>query len=429
MRKPVFFSLATIISFCIYYVIPNVYQVEVDRVQVKLAQAREDSLALIEPTVLYGFQIDSFNIMAGNIQPDQNLSEILFDYNVSLATIDELARKSTEVFDVRKFVVNKNFTIIYERDSLNTARQFVYEPNRLEYIVYDLVDSVRISRHEKEINIRERVIGGVINNSLYETLEQTGFGPLLTNVLVDIFAWQVDFFRIQKGDRFKVILEEQVIDGEMVGIERVTGAYFEHYGIPYYAIYFDQEGENEYFDENGSSLRRAFLKAPLNYYRISSRYSLKRFHPVLKTYKAHLGTDYVADIGTPIRTVGDGVVTIATYQRNNGNYVKIRHSGTYATQYLHMSKIATGIRPGVKVTQGQTIGYVGSTGLATGPHLCFRFWENGQQVNPMNIELPPSEPIKEKHQLDFFLTRDSMVARLDNIVFEDSDPAMVANLR
>ncbi len=255
-------------------------------------------------------------------------------------------------------------------------------------------------------------------------MEGTGFGPLLTNVLVDIFAWQVDFFRIQKGDLFKVILEEQVIDGEMVGIQRVVAAYFEHYDVPYYAIHFDQEGENEYFDENGSSLRKAFLKAPLNYYRIRSRFSLKRFHPVLKRYKAHLGTDYVADTGTPIRTVGDGVITEATYKRNNGNYVKIRHNSTYSTQYLHMSKIASGIRPGVKVTQGQTIGYVGSTGLATGPHLCFRFWQNGRQVNPMSVELPPSRPIKENYQLAFFHLRDEMVSRLDNTIIEEDLPAV-----
>lgn len=424
MRKPVFFSLAAAISFSIYYVLPNIHQIQIDLDQQKRAQAIADSLSQIQPTMLYGYEIDSFDIIAGNIQKNQNLSEILVAYNVPLAAINELARKSKDVFDVRRFAVNKNYTLITERDSLQTARQFIYEPNRLEYIVYNLVDSISISRHEKEISVRERMITGVINNSLYETLEGTGFGPLLTNVLVDIFAWQVDFFRIQKGDLFKVILEEQVIDGEMVGIQRVVAAYFEHYDVPYYAIHFDQEGENEYFDENGSSLRKAFLKAPLNYYRISSRFSLKRFHPVLKRYKAHLGTDYVADTGTPIRTVGDGVITEATYKRNNGNYVKIRHNSTYSTQYLHMSKIASGIRPGVKVTQGQTIGYVGSTGLATGPHLCFRFWQNGRQVNPMSVELPPSRPIKENYQLAFFHLRDEMVSRLDNTIIEEDLPAV-----
>ena len=428
MRKPVFFSLAAVISFSIYYVLPNIHQIELNREMMRLAAIRADSLASIEPTLLYGFEIDSFDIVAGNIQQNQNLSEILVNYNVSLAMINELAAKSKNVFDVRKFAVNSNYTVICERDSLQTARQFIYEPNRLEYIVYNLIDSISISRHEKEIRIEQRVITGVINNSLYETLESTGFGPLLTNVLVDIFAWQVDFFRIQKGDRFKVILEEQLIDGEMVGIERVVAAYFEHDEVPYYAIYFDQNTGNDYFDENGNSLRKAFLKAPLNYYRISSRYSLKRFHPVLKTYKAHLGTDYVADTGTPIRTVGDGVITEATYKKNNGNYVKVKHNSTYSTQYLHMSKIASGIRPGVKVNQGQTIGYVGSTGLASGPHLCFRFWKNGRQVNPVSIELPPSEPIKENFQTDYFSLRDEMVSRLNTIVFESDNATALADL-
>lgn len=428
MRKPVFFSLAAVISFSIYYVLPNIHQVELNREMMKLAAARADSIALIEPTMLYGFEIDSFDIVAGNIQQNQNLSEILVDFNVSLGTINELAIRSKGVFDVRKFAVNRNYTIVCERDSLSSARQFIYEPNRLEYVVFNMVDS-SITRHEKEISIQQRVISGVIDNSLYESLEVTGFGPLLTNVLVDIFAWQVDFFRIQKGDRFKVILDEQVIDGEMVGIERVVAAYFEHYDVPYYAIYFDQSTGNDYFDENANSLRRAFLKAPLNYYRISSRYSLKRFHPVLKTYKAHLGTDYVADTGTPIRTVGDGIITESTYKKNNGNYVKVRHNSNYSTQYLHMSKIASGIRPGVKVNQGQTIGYVGSTGLASGPHLCFRFWKNGRQVNPISIELPPSEPIKESYQLDYYALRDEMVTKLDNITFDNVETTVLAAIK
>ncbi len=428
MRKPLFFSLAAVISFSIYYVLPNIHQIELNREMMRLAAARIDSLALIEPTMLYGFEIDSFDIIAGNIEQNQNLSEILVNHNVSLTTINELAIISKSVFDVRKFAVNRNYTIVCERDSVRSARQFIYEPNRLEYIVYNLVDSLSITRHEKEISIQQRVISGVIDNSLYETLEATGFGPLLTNVMVDIFAWQVDFFRIQEGDRFKVILDEQVIDGEMVGIERVVAAYFEHYGVPYYAIYFDQSTGNDYFDENGNSLRKAFLKSPLNYYRISSRFSLKRFHPVLKTYKAHLGTDYVADIGTPIRTVGDGVITEATYKKNNGNYVKVRHNGAHSTQYLHMSKIASGIRPGVKVNQGQTIGYVGSSGLASGPHLCFRFWKNGRQVNPMSIELPPSEPIKESYQLDYYALRDEMVVKLENIIFDNVETTALARI-
>ncbi len=428
MRKPVFFSLAAVISFSIHYALPDIHQIELNREMMQLAAARADSIALIEPTRLYGFEIDSFDIVAGNIQQNENLSRILANYNVSLGTINEFAVRLKDVFDVRKFAVNRHYTIVCERDSLSSARQFIYEPNRLEYIVFNMMDS-SITKHKKEISIQQRVISGVIDNSLYESLAGTGFGPLLTNVLVDIFAWQVDFFSIQKGDKFKVILDEQVIDGEMVGIERVVAAYFEHYDVPYYAIYFGQSTGNDYFDENARSLRKTFLKAPLNYYRISSRYSLKRFHPVLKAYKAHLGTDYVADTGTPIRTVGDGIITESTYKKNNGNYVKVRHNSDYSTQYLHMSKIASGIQPGVKVSQGQTIGYVGSSGLASGPHLCFRFWKNGRQINPMSIELPPSEPVKEGYQPEYYALRDEMVAKLDNITFDPVETTALATIK
>jgi len=385
-------------------------------------------LEIAEPTLLYGFEIDSFDIVAGTVRRNQNLSEILLPYNVTMGLIDQIARKSKSVFDVRKIKANQPYTIICETDSLKTARQFIYESSQLEYVVYNLIDSVRISKHEKEIKLQERVVTGTINSSLYETLETTGIGPILTNSLVNVFAWQVDFFRINKGDLFKVILEEQVVDDEVVGIEKITGAYFEHYDKPYYAVFFDQGEGTDYFDENGNSLRKAFLKTPLNFTRISSRYSTRRFHPVLKTYKAHLGTDYAAPIGTPIRSVGEGVVTEATYKRNNGNYVKIRHNSNYSTQYLHMSKIASGVRPGVTVKQGQTIGHVGKTGLATGPHLCFRFWKNGKQVDAMKVELPPSEPIKDEYAGQYSALKNLMITRLDNIAIQNPSETVVAGL-
>ena len=220
--------------------------------------------------------------------------------------------------------------------------------------------------------------------------------------------------------------EEEYVDQQPVGVRRIEGAYFEHWGSPYYAFPFETSDKTEYFDEEGKSLRKTFLKAPLKYDRISSRYSLRRFHPVQKRYKAHLGTDYAARPGTKIRTVGDGVVLEARYHNANGNYVKIRHNSNYTTQYLHMSKIAKGIRPGMTVKQGQTIGYVGSTGLANGPHLCFRFWKNGKQVDALKVDLPSSSGIEEGQMAQFNLIRDQIRSALDSVITKES-PEMLAN--
>jgi murein DD-endopeptidase MepM/ murein hydrolase activator NlpD len=242
--------------------------------------------------------------------------------------------------------------------------------------------------------------------------------------LENIYAWTIDFFYLQKGDYFKVVYEEEFVEGESIGISRIKGATFSHGGKDFHALYFDQEGKPDYFDEAGNSLRKAFLKAPLQYSRISSRFSNSRFHPVLKRYKAHLGVDYAAPHGTPIMAVGDGIVQEATRRGGNGNFVKIKHNSMFATQYLHMSGFAKGIRPGVAVRQGEVIGYVGSTGLATGPHVCFRFWKNGQQVNPLAIEMPPSEPILDTLREQFQLAWDSMAGRLSGIPLVEEAPVL-----
>jgi murein DD-endopeptidase MepM/ murein hydrolase activator NlpD len=234
-------------------------------------------------------------------------------------------------------------------------------------------------------------------------------------MLVDVYAWQIDFFRIQKGDWFKVIYEEKLVDGQPVGVGKILAVQFKHEGRQFQAYYFDQGSGTDYFDEEGNSLRKAFLKAPLNFTRISSRYTPRRFHPVQKRWKAHLGTDYAAPTGTPIQTVGDGVVVEAGYNSGNGNYVKVKHNGTYTTQYLHMSRIAKGMRKGAHVKQGQTIGFVGSTGLATGPHLCFRFWKNGKQVDALKVEIPPSEPIESEHLDTFNQVKERYAQRLATI--------------
>lgn len=378
-------------------------------------------------TVLYGFEIDSFDIHQGKIKWNQNLANILSQFNIGNEAIYHLARASKDVFDVRKLKAGYPFTIIHEKDEAKTARQFVFEPDATEYVVFNLHDSVYVERVKREVIKEEKTLAAVINSSMYEAIVAAGGSPVLVDKLVDVFAWQVDPFRIQAGDEIRVVYEQERVGDQIVAISNITGAYFKHFGNDYYAIKFDQGGMETYFDEQGNSLRKTFLRAPLNYTRISSRYSPRRFHPVLKRYKAHLGTDYAAPTGTPIRTVGDGVVLEARYHGGNGNYVKIKHNGTYTTQYLHMSKIASGMKPGVKVKQGQTIGYVGSTGLANGPHLCFRFWKNGTQVDALRVDLPPSEPVTLKKRNDFLHAKNVMLNRLDHIE-SDAIPKLMAKV-
>lgn len=381
------------------------------------AQIVEDTIAVQkEPIIKYGVVIDSLIETTGKIKWNQNLFEILSKYNVAAEVIYQVANASKDVFDVRMLKAGYNYTIFSEQDSANRATHFIFEPDKTEFIVFHLKDSIHVSRVKRPVTREERSISAEINASLYESVLEQGASQLLVYKLVDIFAWQVDFFRIQKGDSFKAIYEVELVDGEVIDVVKIKGAYFNHINKAYYAINFDNKGVESYFDEDGNSLRKTFLKAPLNFSRISSRFNPRRFHPVLKRYKAHLGTDYAAPTGTPIRTVGDGVVLEARYNSGNGNYVKVKHNSNYTTQYLHMSKIASGMRPGVKVKQGQTIGYVGSTGLANGPHLCFRFWKNGKQVDALTVDLPPSEPINIEKRSDFLHTKNIIVNHLLNIV-------------
>ncbi|MEP1033972.1 peptidoglycan DD-metalloendopeptidase family protein [Ekhidna sp.] len=389
-----------------------------------IAEIELDSSLFYIPTLYYGYPIDSFEISEGKVKWNQNLSEILSKFNISFQDIHTLAKNAKGVYDVRKLKAGSRYSIIHDRDSLKTARQFIFEPSPTEFVVYNLVDSIYAEHQNKPITVTERRLAAEINSSLYNAILDQGASPMLVNQLVDVFAWQVDFFRIAKGDKFKLIFEEETVDGEIVGIKSIKGAYFEHWGKPYYAIAYPTVEKVDFFDEVGNSLRKTLLRAPLNYSRISSRYSPKRFHPVQKRYKAHLGTDYAAPTGTPIRTVGDGLVLEARYHGGNGNYVKIKHNSNYTTQYLHMSKIARGIRPGVTVKQGQTIGFVGSTGLANGPHLCFRFWKNGRQVDALKVDLPSSSGIDSTQIAQFKVFSDSVRAALDAIEVIELEPLL-----
>lgn len=386
-----------------------------------------DSAFFELPTLYYGYPIDSFEVAEGKVKWNQNLSEILSAFNVSYQDLHTLAERSKDVYDVRKLKAGSSYSVIHKKDSFNTALQFIFEPSPATFVVYNLEDSIYTTLNQKPIEVKERTLATTINSSLYNAILDQGASQLLVQQLVDVFAWQVDFFRIAKGDQFKLIYEEEVVENQVVGVRSIKGAYFEHWGKPFYAIPFQTSEKVDFFDEEGNSLRKTLLKAPLNFTRISSRFSLRRFHPVQKRYKAHLGTDYAAPRGTPIRTVGDGVVLEARYHAGNGNYVKVKHNSNYTTQYLHMSKIAKGIRPGVTVKQGQTIGYVGSTGLATGPHLCFRFWKNGRQVDALKVDLPSSSGIDSTRMSQFKVVSDSIRTVLDSMKFH-AEESLLADL-
>ena len=350
---------------------------------------------------LYGINIDSMYVETKKIKWGQSFSDILYKSGIDNKIIFDAINKSKNIFNLKTLKRGKEYKLLSYLDK-KTPSYFIYEPDLFSGVVYSLEDSIFVDKRIKPVHLKERVVYGNIESSLYETIEKNKFPIDLVYLLVDVFAWQVDFYKINKGDKFKVVYLEEIVDNKVIGIKEIKAAYFYHDNKDYYAFKYDQGKGIDYFDEKGNNLRKTFLRSPLNFSRISSRYSKKRFHPVLKRYKSHLGTDYAAPRGTPIRSVADGVVTEARRNRGNGIYVKIKHNNKYSTQYLHMSKFAKKIKKGVSVAQGQTIGYVGSTGLASGPHVCFRFWKNGIQVDPYKQnDLPPGEPISQIHQNTF----------------------------
>lgn len=345
------------------------------------------------------------------VQRNETFAEMLEPYALPYARVVEVAEAARENFDVRRLRSGRPYHV-FEEPSSGQPRYFVYETTPVDYVVLDLQQPGTVRHGQKPVQTIQRRAEGTISSSLYQTLADGGINPQLAFDLSEVFAWQIDFYRIQKGDRFEVVYQERLVDGKPVGLGKILAARFTHRGDAFYGFYFEQDGRGEYFDEKGQSLRKALLKAPLQYRRISSRYTKRRFHPVQKRWKAHLGTDYAAAPGTPVRAVGDGVVLEAGYTRYNGNWIKIRHNGTYTTGYLHLSRIDADVRKGERVEQGQVIGYVGSTGLATGPHLCYRFWKNGRQIDPLQEELPSSEPVAPEHLMAYDRVLERMLPRV-----------------
>ncbi len=375
----------------------------------------EEQAQAIQHQYAYGIIIDTLMLQKDYIRKNEFLAEILQSHGVDYARIDLMARKSREIFDVRKMRAGNNYIIISTNDSIRNVLFFIYESSPADYIVYDLRDTINVYKGRKEIH---RVITsnyGTIQSSLWNTMVEQETDPNLANELSEIYAWTIDFFGIQAGDNYKVLYEELYVDDQYIGLGRVIAASIRHYEKDYYAYYFLQDTVWDFFDEEGGSMRRTFLKSPLRYKRISSRYSHSRYHPILKIRRPHRGVDYAAALGTPVHAIGEGVVTFAGWKGQGGRTVKIKHNGTYSTAYLHLNGYGEGIKKGAHVKQGQVIGYVGKSGLATGPHLDFRFYRNGQPIDPLKVESPPAKPVDSIYMDDYFIYRDSLRLLLDTI--------------
>jgi len=367
------------------------------------------------PKYEYGILVDTFNVKKGVIKQGQTLGEVLYKNHINHIQIAEAVKKSKAIFDFRYINPGNQYTVICRNDSTNKACYFIYQQDPINYIVMDFREDIDVYKGKKKVETKVNVASGKIKSSLWLTMEENKLSPKIAAELATIYAWTIDFFKVQKDDAFKVYYENRYIDNNYIGIGKILAAEFTHKGKMFYAFYY-KENENfgDYYDEKGKTLRKAFLMAPVDYKRISSRYSTRRKHPVTGRWKGHFGTDYAAEKGTPIWSTANGTIVKADYSKNNGNYVKVRHNSTYTTQYLHMSKIKPGIKKGVYVAQGEVIGYVGSTGLATGPHVCYRFWKGGKQVDPFKQKLPPGEPIKKENQEEYFAVKDSLMRILLN---------------
>lgn len=358
----------------------------------------QEVIAEPEPVKAYGYLLDDYIVERDTVKSGDSFGKILFESHVDYGTIQEISDSIKDVFDTRRIQVGKPYVLLKAKDTTERAEVFIYEKNREDYVVVDFQDELVAEEKSHPITIVEREISGVINSNLSSTFDELDTNVLVAYKMADIYAWTIDFFKLQKGDRFKVVYEERYVNDTVpAGIGKIKASLFEHKGRPVYAYRFEHDslpGGSDYFDEKGDNLRRAFLKGPLKFNRVSSRYNLKRR---IKYYgykvRPHKGTDFAGAIGTPILATADGTVTKSERRGGNGNYVKIRHNGTYETQYLHMQKRIA--RVGDFVRQGEVIGTIGMTGNTGGPHVCYRFWKNGRQVDPFKEDLPASEPLAD----------------------------------
>lgn len=362
----------------------------------------EDTLTVeLTPKILFGLKKNEFNLISEKVEPGQTVGKILNQAGITNQEIEKLVAASKDIFDVRSIRMGNSYHLFYSMDSLKKLEHFVYQIDKINYIRFDFTDSLQLIKAQRKVENDTLSISGVVNSSLWNSIYDAGANPFLAMHLADIYAWTIDFYGLQKGDSFKVVYVVQSIDSVFIGIDKIVAAKFNHSSRDFYAFYFIQDEKGDYFDEKGESLRRAFLKAPLKFSRISSRFSNSRYHPVLKIRRPHHGVDYAAPTGTPVMAIGDGKVISAGWSGGYGKRVVIKHNSTFTTGYAHLSRFGKNIKAGTFVKQGEIIGYVGSTGLATGPHLDFRFYKNDVPIDPLTVESPPAVPVKENTMSDY----------------------------
>ncbi|RAR49859.1 M23 family metallopeptidase [Flavobacterium lacus] len=386
---------------------------KVDKVTIE-----EDVKPKVPIIVEFGFTLNDYLVVQDTIKSGDTFGKLLENHNIGNFKVHEVTEQVKDSFNMRDIRIGRPITLLKSKENPNQLQVFIYQKDNINYSVVDFRDTiVKAFNKQKPITIKRRTIATAIYGSLSETLNKNGVEAGVANNLAKIYEYSIDFFKIQKEDKFAVTFYEKYINDTIyAGVDRLESSFFEHKGKKIYAFPYKLDSLSkkvDYYDEEGKGLKTMFLKAPLDFFRISSRFSPKRFHPVQMTWKAHKGTDYAAPHGTPIKTTASGVVERTGYTAGNGNFVKVKHNGTYATQYLHMSKIL--VRQGQHVAQGEVIGKVGSTGLATGPHVCYRFWKNGVQVDPLSQKLPNTEPMNAKHKAKYLAYIAPLKKELDSI--------------
>jgi len=404
MKKYIFIILVFIFITCLAIIL---YRYKPQQVPVTIKRPVINHYA-------YKIKIDSLKLIYGEVKNNQNLSEIL-SAHISHQLIDRISKETGNVFDVRKLKTGQRFALISSGDSSGRLLYFVYEINLIDFVVYDFRDTLRAYLDKKEVKTQIRETSGTITTSLWNTFEENDLDLMLGMKMADVYAWTVDFYGLQKGDNFKLIYEEIIVDSISSGSGHILASVFTSAGKNFYAFYFEEQGRKGYYDEAARSLQRSFLKAPLRFSRISSRFTRSRMHPILRIARPHYGVDYSAPKGTPVVSLGDGRIYEAGWKGGYGRFIGVRHNSLYTTTYAHLSGYAKGIRPGVFVKQGELIGYVGSSGLSTGPHLDFRVYKNGSPVNPLTLESPPTEPVMTNYLKEYHMLVDKMKSRLDSI--------------
>lgn len=395
------------------------YSCEGEHTEAKKDQ--EVGVSKVIPVIKYGYDLNRYQVVKRKIKRGDTFGGILEANGIDYPEVYQILQAIKGKVQVNRLQIGKPYTLLFTKDSIATPKAFIYESGVESFTKVQLRDSVYGEKVTKPIRVVELQGAGTITSSLYETMQNSGLNDQLTYYLADVYAWTIDFFRLQKGDRFKVIYTEKFVDDSIsIGIEEIKAAYFEHNGKPLYAFKFESDslvGNIDYFDDKAKNLRRAFLKAPVKFSRISSRYNLRRR---IKYYgnriKPHRGTDFAASVGTPIMATANGTVVKASYSRGNGNYVTIKHNNIYKTQYLHMKK--RNVRVGQFVKQGDIIGWVGMTGYTAGPHVCYRFWKYGKQVDPFKQKLPAAKPISPNLKAQFLQSIAPLKYNLKCIPFE-----------